>query len=247
MQPQLQPGRTGTASPLSGLLTIFYSPGDAFAASGKRGWVVALVAACLMSLVMNTVVINRVGIGTIVRNQIESNTRVAEQLGPDGIAKAVERAETSTVQKVLTYGGAPIAIAIILAVMAGIYLGLLLVAGGTTNFSAVLTSGAWTMYAVLTVTCIGSIVAVYSMNDFTGVDMQRLFSLNAGMFADEGSPVVRALLSGIDLVAFWAIALNAIGFVTLSERVTKGQALGVLIVMHVVFTGLRAGWAALFG
>lgn len=247
MQPQPQSERAAAPSPFSGLLSIFYSPADAFAASGPRGWLVPLVAACLLLLVMNAVVINRIGIGTIVRNQLESSAKFSQQLGPEGINQAVQRAESSTAQKVMTYAGAPIGAAVVLAVLSGIYLGILLAAGGTTKYSAVFTAGAWTMYAVLAVTCAGTIATVYAMTDFQGVDVQRLFALNAGMFAGDSSPVLRALLSGIDLLAFWGIFLNTVGLVKLSERVSTGLALGMLIAMHVVFTGLRAGWAALFG
>ena len=247
MQPQLQHEPAPAGSSLSGLLTIFYSPADTFAIPRKRGWLIPLVAACLLVFVMNAVIVTRVGLGTIVRNQLESNAGMAERLGPDGISQAVERAETSTVQKTITYVAPPIAVALILCIMAGITLGLLLAGGGNTNYSAVLTSGAWTMYAVMAVTCAGSIATVYAMTDFQGVDVQRLFALNAGIFAGDGRPVLRALLSGIDLLAFWGIFLNTVGITKLSERVSTGLAVGVLIVMHLVVTGIRAGWAAMFG
>ena len=247
MQPQLQQVPADRPGSFSGLLTIFYSPADTFTVAAKRAWLVPLIAVCLLTFIMNSVIVNRVGLGTIVRNQLESNASMAERLGPDGVAKAVERAETSTVQKTLTYVAPPIAVAVILAAVAGITLGLLLVGGGSTNYTAVLTSGAWTMYAVMAVTCAGSIATVYARTDFQGVDVHRLFALNAGIFASEGSPVTRALLSGIDLLAFWGIFLNTIGLTKLSERVSTGLALGVLIAIHLVFTGIRAGWAAMVG
>jgi hypothetical protein len=82
-----------------------------------------MVAACFVSLAMNAVVINRMGIGTIVRNQIESNARMAQQLGPDGITQAVQRAESSSIQQVMTYAGTPVGIVAMLAILSGIYFG----------------------------------------------------------------------------------------------------------------------------
>ena len=70
---------------------------------------------------------------------------------------------------------------------------------------------------------------------------------HAGIFFTDGNPVVRALMSGIDLLAFWGIFLNTVGITKLSERVSTGVAVTVLIVLHLVFTGIRAGWAAFFG
>ena len=206
-----------------------------------------MLATALLALLMNMVIINRVGLGTIVRNQLESNAKIAEQLGPAGISQAVERAENSQIQRVMSIAGAPIGVCVILAAIAGITFGLLLVAGGNTKYSAVLTSGAWTMYAVMAVACAGTIAAVFSIDDFSGVDVQRLFALDAGIFFNDGNPVVRALMRGIDLMAFWGIFLNTVGITKLSERVSTGQAVGVLLVVHLCFTGIRAGWAAFFG
>ena len=247
MQPQLQPEPVAVPNALSGLITIFYSPAETFASVRKRGWLVPLLAVSVLTFVMNAVVVNRVGIGTIVRNQLESNASLAERMGPQGVSQAVERAENSSVQKTLTLVAPPIVIPLVLAAMSGITLGLLIVGGGSTKYSAVLTSAAWTMYAIMAVTCAGSIAAVYAMTDFQGVDVQRLFALNAGMFAGDDSPVLRAFLSGLDLLAFWGIFLNTVGITRLSERVSTGLAVGVLVIMHILFTCIRAGWAAMFG
>ena len=67
------------------------------------------------------------------------------------------------------------------------------------------------------------------------------------MFLADARPVVRALASGIDLIAFWGIFLQVVGATKISQRVTVGQALTVYITMHLVFTMCRAGWAAMFG
>jgi hypothetical protein len=246
MQPQMQTDTRG-ANPTMGLLSIFYSPVEAYTGSGKHGWIIALAAACLVAVLGNWFIIDKVGYGTIVRNQIESNSSMAEQLGPEGIDKIVRDAENSTFQKGLAYAGAPIGILVMSFLFAGLAYGFLLVLGGQTTYHQILTTGAWATYALMVVMMAGSAATVALMTDFSGVDMSRIFGLNAGIFLADARPVVRALASGFDLIAFWAIFLQVTGATRLSQRVTTGQALTVYLTLHVLFTMLRAGWAAMFG
>jgi hypothetical protein len=246
MQPQMQMERPRPAAAL-GLLAIFYSPVEAYANSGRSGWLIALAAACLIAVLGNTFVVDKIGYGTIVRNQLESNTALAERLGPSGIDKTVSEAESGRVGKFFAYGGALIALPVISFILAGVALGFLLVLGGQTTFWNVLTAGAWATYAVLAVTTAGTVATAAAMTDFSGVDVSRLFGLNAGIFLADAKPVVRALASGIDLLAFWGIFLQVVGVKTISQRVTTGQALTVYMTLHVLYVMMRAGWAAIFG
>ena len=246
MQTQMQ-SETRRAHPAMGLISIFYSPAEAYMASGKNGWMIALAAACVIAVVANAFIINKAGYGTIVRNQIESNTTMAERLGPAGIDKIVQDAENSAVQKSLAYIGAPVGILVISFLFAGIAYGFLLVLGAETTYRNILTAGAWATYAVVVVMMAGSAVTVAFMTDFTGLDFSRIFGLNAGMFLADAKPVVRALATGIDLIAFWAIFLQVVGATRLSQRVTVGQAMTVYITLHLIVTMCRAGWAAMFG
>src|SRR4051812_5686978 len=106
MSPRLEPDQPATARPARpylGLLTIFFSPADTFDAAGPRPWLVPLVAAILLSIVINVMTINIMGMGTIVRNQIESNQKIADQLGPEKINEMVQAAENSQGRKIVTY------------------------------------------------------------------------------------------------------------------------------------------------
>lgn len=248
MQPQMQPAPAPppASSGFGGLLSIFYSPADAFT-GGKRAWILPLVATCLLATLTQIIVVNRIGLGTIVRNQIESNERVAAQLGPEGINQQVARVENSPVQKALMLAGTPIAVAVMMAAFAGIAFGILTLLSGRTTYSAVLTSCCWGGYAASVVACAGMTAVVYSMTDFSGVDVKSLFALNAGIFAGQGQPVLRALLGGIDLLAAWVIFLQTVGVTKLSERVTTMQAAGTFVTLHLLVTFAKAGWAAMFG
>lgn len=250
MQPQLQPefAKPRRTTAFSAFTKIFYAPGEAYEDAGPKSWHLPLLSACILVVVMNAVVINRIGLGTIVRNQLESSTALAERLGPEGIDKAVQQAESSTFQNVMAHAGAPIGVLVVIFAFAGIAFAGLTVTGARTSYPAVLTACAWAAYAVILVTAIGTTAVVYLMNDFSGVDASKLFVLNTGMFlSSETAPAARALAGGIDLIAFWAIYLQTVGTAQLSEHATTSQAAGVFIALHILFTGLKAGWAAMFG
>ena len=252
MSPSLQPDQPVTARParpFSGLVTIFFSPADTFDAAGPRPWLVPLVAAILLSIVINVMTINIMGMGTIVRNQIESNPKIADQLGPEKINAMVQAAENSQGRKIITYLAGVIAIPLILAVIAGITYGALSATGAITTFSATFGASAWATYAVMVVTAIGSAIFLSLTKDFSGVDPRGMIMLNAGAFLDKSttSPVVRALAGGIDLVQFWSMFLQIVGLKRLSQQVSTGQAVGVVVTLYLLFVACKAGWAAMFG
>ncbi len=72
-----------------GLLQIFYAPSVVFERVRERGtWVAPFLAIIACALLSSVLVVQSIGMATIVRKQIESNPRQAEQLGPEGIERA---------------------------------------------------------------------------------------------------------------------------------------------------------------
>ena len=110
-------------------------------------------------------------------------------------------------------------------------------------------AGSWATYAVMVLTTIGSAVFLSLTKDFSGVDPRGMLMLNAGAFLDKSStsPVIRALAGGFDLVSFWSMFLQIVGLQRLSQRVTLGQAAGVVITLYALFILGKMGWAAMFG
>ncbi len=103
-----------------GLLEVFYSPAQVFDRVRERGtWLPALLAIIVCAVLASYVVVQGIGMETLVRKQIESNPRQAEQLGPEGIA----RAANSPFAKGMAYGAPLIATPLILVMIAGLFLG----------------------------------------------------------------------------------------------------------------------------
>lgn len=249
--PQLQPNEANLrpARPLAGLLTIFFSPADTFDTAGKRPGIVPMIAAALLASLMSFMTVQVMGMGTIVRNRLESNTKLAEQMGPEKVNEAVQRAESSNAQKIISYVAPALVLPLVIVVIAGVTFGALAITGASTTYNAVLGAVAWSFYAVMVVTTIGSAIFLALTKDFSGVDPNGMIMLNAGAFMDKSStsPVVRALASGIDLVAFWSMFLQVVGLKRLSQRVSTGQAVGVVVTLYVLVLLCKVGWAAMFG
>jgi hypothetical protein len=194
-------------------------------------------------------VIQVVGMGTLMRNGLEASPRIAEQLGPEKIDQMVRDAESSSARKIGSYAMALLGTPIFLCLVAGIAFGLLLATGAQTKFGSVLAAEAFAMYAVLVVTCLGTGIFLVAVKDYSGVDFQNILMLNAGAFLDKQTTAgwVRGLAGGIDLLAFWALFLKITGYQKISERVSIGQAATVAIGMYLVLVLIKTGWSAMFG
>lgn len=233
---------------LKGLLTVFYSPAETFASAGPRSWLVPIIAVALLSLAVNVMTIGVMGIGTITRNQIESNHKLAERLGPDKVNEIVHDAENSKSRTIIAYVSSLIVPPVVLLIVAAITYGILLMVGGTTTFYASLGATAWSTYCVLLITAIGTAIFLATVKDFSGVDTQNMVMLNASLFLDpQSSPGwQRSLASGIDLLAFYALFIKAVGLNRLSERVSVKQAMFAVIAMYLVWIFGKTGFSAIF-
>ncbi len=241
----------GGSSPLRGLLTIFFSPGDTFVSagrSGKRPWLVPLIAACLIALAINVMVVHVIGMETIMRTQLESRPAIVEQMGQEKVDQMVRAAGESQTQLWIGRVMAVVGTIIFLCIAAGLILGGLMMTGAETNFAAVLTACAWAWYVYLAIQAIATAAFLAAVRDFSGVDVSSLIVLNPSMFLDRSStsPALYSLVSSLDLLSFLAIFLMALGISKLSAGVSFGKAFAVVIVLWGVYVLGKAGFAAIF-
>lgn len=237
------------AHPVRGLLTIFFSPAETFDGAGRNPWLVPLIAATVLAVLLNVMIINVMGMGTIIRNQLESNPKIAERLGADKVNQMALEADRSSSRKLITYAASAAGFPVFLLILAGITYAALLATGAVTTFPATLGATAWSSWAVLLLTATGTAVFLVSVNDFTGVDPRNMVILNASVFFDiQTTPAwVRSLAAGIDLIAFYGMYLRCVGLTRLSQRVSMAQAAGVTAVLYLCWIIGKAGFSAVFG
>jgi hypothetical protein len=251
MQPQLQRADAPPLSrnPFRGLLTIFYTPGDTFVRADARPWLVPLFATVILALALNTMLIQVMGAGTLVRNQLEANTRVAELVGAEGVNRAAQDAETNAGRRFFMYAGAAVGVPLMIALISAITFGLLLATGAITTFPAVLGAVSWSSYAVMAVTFLGSALFLITTRDYTGVDPQGMLLLNASIFFERATTPgwLRAVARSVDIVAFWSMFLQITGLRRLSAQVSVAQATSIVIIVYLLGVGFSAAFAAMFG
>ena len=226
-----------------GLLQIFYSPAKVFDRVRERGtWFPALLGIMVCALLASFVVVQSVGMETLIRKQIESNPRQAAQMGPEGIA----RAANSPIAKGMAYGAPLIATPIVMIIIATLFMTGLTLSGSKLRFSQVLgaTSYAWFPYSVLTLLMTALILQVSPNKE--DLNFRNLIATNAGAFLDPATTNkgLYSFASSIDLLSFGLVAFLAYGLSRVSQR-SYGSCLMVVAVLWLVYVIGKTGIAAI--
>jgi hypothetical protein len=240
-------GVGGSTSRVQGLWNIFFSPADALV-GGNKAWLLPLLATIVLVTLMSALILNLVGLEAITRAQLESNPSLAEQLGPERIVQLSREAGQSVARKVMSYAMPPVAVPVVMLIVSGVLLGIYMMSGSATTFSTVFTATAWSWYAVSLVSTILTAVVLFSAPDYEGLDFQNLVALNPTMFIerDSVSKPVYSLLSSLDLLTFYGMALLALGVSKLSRGITFGKSAGVVIAGWIIWVIAKAGFSTLF-
>ncbi len=226
-----------------GLLEIFYSPGKVFDRIRERGmWFPALLAITLLAVLTSAIVVQSLGMENIVRKQIESNPRQAQQMGPEGIA----RAANSPIAKGMAYGAPLIFTPIVLLAISGLFYAGLSMTGAKLRFPQVLgaTSYAWFPYSVLTF-LMSALVLNLSPNK-EDLNLRNLIATNAGAFLDPvtTNKALYSLASSIDLLSFGLIAFLAYGLSKVSQR-SYASCAAIVVGLWLIYVLGKTGIAAI--
>jgi hypothetical protein len=231
-----------------GLLEVFYAPEKIFAEVGKTAsWRLPFIAGIVLTLIITFANSGVIDQGTILRNQLEANPRIAEQLGQERIDQMVRDANSPSA-KIRTYVLAPIAAGVVTLILAGIFFGLAQVASAGTTFKKVLGITAYSSWAHGLVAGIGGWVVLRMMDDPSGAEMSNLIKLNPTLFMDkaESSKALYSIASSLDLVSFWMIFLLGLGISKVSNRMSLGKGLIIVLIPWAIYVLGKAGFATLF-
>jgi len=235
-------------SPTMNLLKIFFSPDEVFRDVAERAqWVVPFVAVLVLSLAASIVVINTIGLEKIVRDQLESNQRMADQLGEKKIEQIAQDADTP-LRRNMSYGSALLGSALSMLVTAGVFTALLAIVAAQPGFKKVLGVTSYSFFAYSLVTTTISCVVLYLTKDSGNVDIKRLVNLNPSILMDPSTSnkALFSLATSFDLTSFWLIFLLGLGYSKISKTVSLGKSLGIVIGVWLIWILGKAGLSLVF-
>jgi hypothetical protein len=228
------------------LIDTFFAPSKTFTDLRRNAsWWAPFLIIAIVSLLFSFVVDQKVGFGKVVENLIQLQPKQAERLEripPD------QREKNLAVQVTITKGisyGFPVIALIVYAVFAAVLFATLKVGFSsevkyTTMFALVV----YTRLPALLMPLL-AIVSLLAGVSGDGFNIENAVATNPGYFiGPEGSPVLRALLTPLDIFNLWTLILTAIG-ITCISKVKRGTAFAVVFGWFAVVVLARVALTAL--
>lgn len=236
------------------LANIFFEPSSVFRnLRAHPRWLAALILTSLLAFAYSTVFVQRLTPERIVSFTTD---KVAEQFGmpPEQVARMKEQqiADAKAPGKiagnaVTTFVGA----FVLYCIFAGLYMLLVLLFGGRLGFWQALSVAVW---AALPAAVIGRVLSLILLflkdpDDIHPVLGQGgLVTDNLGALVKPGEhPVLFGLLSAFGVLAFYHLWLTATGLRNASERLSKGSAWTIALLLWGIGLLFAVASSALFG
>jgi len=226
------------------LLGVFHSPGETFADIAKTPtfWLPMLVV-MIFTMVTSQVVVRRIGLENLVRQQIMKNPRAAEMSKAQMDAGVEMGVKIGSVTTWLN----PLFVAIGMAIIAGILLLMSnFVFGGTATYKQLMavTAHGWVPSAV-----VGGILGtavVFMKSDPSEIDVENLLVTNLGVIISaETSKFLHRFATSMDLLSFWQIFLLGTGISACSKTVSLGKGIAAVVIPWMLYVLVVSGFAAM--
>jgi hypothetical protein len=233
---------------LQRLTNIYFEPSKAFEdVNRKPSWRLLFLLIGILSMASAHVLRTRVDQEAFIRKALES---APIKMTETQIDEAVARQQTPLVK----YGGlivAPAGIFVTYLVLAGIFLLVFMLMGVSLNYNKAIAVTFWGLSPPAIIQSILTIMVLYlkdpdSIDHVSGVLMSNPGALVAG----KTHPVLATIAGSLDIFSFWAMALLALGFASISNRKLKikQSAMGVVVIWGLYVLGkalLRGGMGSL--
>src|SRR4030095_4785867 len=152
------------------LLKIFYAPGEVFAGIPEKSrWYVPFVSTLILSCLASALIVNSIGMDNLVRKQLRSQPRLAEQLGEEKIEEMARQAKAPA-RHVSVYISSILGAGVIILAVAAILSALLALTGAGAGFCNVFSVTAYSFFAYYSVLLILSAVTLLVISDKENID-----------------------------------------------------------------------------
>lgn len=233
---------------MNNLHRIFYAPGDVFAGIPEKSrWHLPFISTLLLSCLVSALVVNSIGMENLVRKQLQSQPRLAEQLGEEKIEEIV-RQSNSPARRISAYIGSILGAGIVILAVAAILTGLLAMIGAGASFRTVFSVTSYSYFAYYSVLLILSALMIFIISDKESIDPNNLLLSHVGAFLDPATTnkALFSLATSLDLLSFGLLFLMALGLSKVSGRVTFMRSAVVVVGLWAVYVAAKAGISLLF-
>ncbi len=218
------------------IFEVFYQPGKLFASlPTRRGvWVLPLFLGLLLSFAATYTVIQKIGLDTIVRQQIEGRSNMS----PEQQQQALNNAQNSPVVLYLVYGVVVFAALILPLVIAGALAIFALMGTQQPKFGTTFSMVTLAYLPYTVVATVMTLLVLFVSPDPTTLDYQNLLSTNVAAFMNKETTgkAMYAFLGSVDILSFAEIGFLGYGFskITRSSFFYGVFAVGSLWALYVV-------------
>ncbi len=200
------------------LFEVFYQPGKLFASlPGRLGvWIAPLLLGMLLSLCTTYVAVQKIGMDTIVRQQLESN----RNMSPEQMQQALNNANSPVIVYFI-YGAVLFAGVLLPIVIAGALSIFALMGSQQPKFSTMFSMVTLAYFPYSLIAALMTILVVFVSPDTSVLDIQNLLSTNVAAFMNKETTgkALYAFLGSVDILSFGEIGFLAYGF----SKVTRGS------------------------
>ena len=230
------------------LIRIFFAPGEVFASiPEKPRWYFPFASSLLLSCLASALIINSIGMETLVRRQLQSQPQLVERLGEEKIDEIVEQSN-SPARQISAYIGSILSSGLVILGVALILTVLLALTGTRTGFKSVFSVTAYSYFAYYSLLFFLSAITLLAINEKENIDPGNLLLSHAGAFFDRAT-TNRALFSiarSLDLFSLGLVSFLALGLSKISARVTFTRSLAIVGGVWGVYVAIKAGFSSLF-
>ena len=238
-----EPKGMGEASRIAGIL---FEPGKTFEDIARRpSWIVPMVLVIAVVLVMLALFSQRVGWERAIRQQFQTNPRMA-QMAPEQREQAMQM--QLRFAPVVSYVGVILGVPIVDLIWAGVLLGIVKgIMAAQVRFKQVFSVVTWAGMPGLISTVLTIIVMFLKNPDDFNLQNPLVFNPGALMDPLTTSKFLYSIATSLDLFMIWMLVLIGLGLKAAGGRsLSTGGAMAAVFVPWIVWTLGKASLAGMF-
>jgi hypothetical protein len=243
---------------LERIVGMFFEPSETYQSIKARPtWLVAFLVTMLFGILFYFAYTSRVPYEVRFQAQMDRTMQAMERFSTDerqvrAMREEFERRarEGETMRGRVLAAASQIGLALILlVVVAALYLVGSILVGKRMTFKQALAVRA---YADLPPSVVWSIITVILMfvkspDEIDPVDPRSILTSNLGPLIDKEQVVLKTLANNIDLFQIWGIILAIIGMTIVPEKITRGQAIGIVVFVWLLGLLVKIGFNSFTG